>query len=301
MQFIGVLIPIFSIFAIGYIGIRFLRMDIKSISTLTIYLMSPVLAFRTFFENDLNMDYIYLGGFLLAVCLVSLLFCYLVGYFRGWDGSEKSGFILASVFMNNGNYGTPLVLLVFGEEGFHYAIILMVLQTLIMCTIGIYVAAKGGEAGENISISPLRNVIRVPIIYGAVLGIILNVSGIGINQQMMTAIDMVADATIPVIMIVLGMQLAMIKLNDLEFGKLSLSVLFRLIIAPIIAYLITLPMPIDEMVKDILILSAAMPTAANTTMYALQFGARPNFVSSATLITTILSLVTLPVLLFILV
>ncbi|MFC4402659.1 AEC family transporter [Gracilibacillus xinjiangensis] len=301
MQFIGVLIPIFSIFAIGYIGIKFLNVDIKSISTVTLYLMSPVLAFRTFFENDLNMDYIYLGGFLLVLCLLSLLFCYLVGYFRGWDESEKSGFILASVFMNNGNYGTPLVLLVFGEEGFHYAIILMVLQTLIMCTIGIYVAAKGGAAGNNIKISPLKDVIKVPIVYGAVLGIILNISGIVINEQMMTAIDMVADATIPIIMIVLGMQLAKIKLNDLEFGKLSLSVLFRLIIAPIIAYLITIPLPVEEMVKDILILTAAMPTAANTTMYALQFGARPNFVSSATLITTILSLITLPILLFILI
>ncbi|SER27965.1 hypothetical protein SAMN04487944_102198 [Gracilibacillus ureilyticus] len=301
MQFIGVLIPIFSIFAVGYIGMKFLRVDIKSISTVTLYLMSPVLAFRTFVENDLNMDYIYLGGFLLALCLLSLLFCYIVGYFRKWSESEKSGFILASVFMNNGNYGTPLVLLVFGEEGFHYAIILMVLQTLIMCTVGIYVAAKGGGSEEKVKISPLKDVIKVPIVYGAFLGVIINISGIKIDEQMMTAIDMVADATIPIIMIVLGMQLAMIKLNDLEIGKLSTSVIFRLILAPVIAYLITLPLPVDEMVKDILILTAAMPTAANTTMYALQFGARPNFVSSATLVTTILSIITLPILLIIIV
>ncbi|GAE92121.1 hypothetical protein JCM21714_1102 [Gracilibacillus boraciitolerans JCM 21714] len=214
----------------------------------------------------------------------------------------KVVFILASVFMNNGNYGAPLVLLVFGEEGFHYAIILMVLQTLIMCTIGIYFAAKGGgSSGQQVRISPLKDVIRVPIVYGAVLGIILNLLGIKIGGQMMTAVDMVSDATIPTIMIVLGMQLAKIKLSDLEFGRVSLAVVFRLLLAPIIAYFLTLPLPLDEMVKDILILTAAMPTAANTTMYALQFGSRPGYVSSVTLITTILSIVTLPILLILLV
>ncbi len=300
MEFIGVLIPIFSIFAIGYIGIKFLHVDIKPISTVTLYLMSPFLAFRTFYQNDLNMDYLYLGGFLLVLSILSLLFAYIIGYFRKWDQPVQSGFILASVFMNNGNYGAPLVLLVFGEEGFHYAIILMVLQTLIMCTVGIYFAAKGGSSGRRVRISPLRDVIRVPIIYGAILGIILNLIGVNINDQMMTAVDMVSDATIPIIMIVLGMQLAKIKLSDLEFGRVSLAVVFRLILAPVIAYFLTLPLPLDEMVKDILILTAAMPTAANTTMYALQFGSRPGYVSSVTLITTLLSIITLPLLLMIL-
>ncbi|UOQ50005.1 AEC family transporter [Gracilibacillus caseinilyticus] len=301
MEFIGVLIPIFSIFAIGYIGIKFLPIDIKSISTMTLYLMSPFLAFRTFYQNELNMDYIYLGAFLLVLCMISLLFSYLVGYIRKWDQQVKSGFVLSSVFMNNGNYGVPLILLVFGEEGFHYAIILMVLQTLIMCTIGIYFAAKGGADGRRIKISPLKDVVKVPIVYGAILGILLNLFHLPINDQMMTAIDMVADATIPTIMVVLGMQLAKIKLGDLEFGRVSLAVVFRLLLAPVIAYFLTLPLPVDEMVKDILIITAAMPTAANTTMYALQFGSRPGFVSSVTLITTLLSLITLPLLLTILV
>lgn len=238
--------------------------------------------------------------FLLVLCLISLLFCSVVGFIRKWDQPVTSGFILGSVFMNNGNYGAPLVLLVFGEKGFHYAIILMVLQTLIMCTIGIYFAAKGGADGRKFRISPLKDVIKVPIIYGAIFGIILNLSGLPLNSQTMTALDMVADATIPTIMIVLGMQLANIKLSEFEFGRVSLAVLFKLVLAPVLAYFLTLPLPLDDMVKQILILTAAMPTAANTTMYALQFGARPGFVSSVTLITTLLSIVTLPILLIML-
>jgi predicted permease len=96
-------------------------------------------------------------------------------------------------------------------------------------------------------------------------------------------------------MIVLGMQLAKISIKNLAKEKISLSLMIKLAISPVIAYLLTLFFSIDGMVKQIMIIMAAMPTAANTTMYALQFDTEPEFVSSATLISTSLSLATLPI------
>lgn len=295
MVFFTVLLPIFGVFAIGFIGKKVWRIDVKPISTMAIYLLSPFLAFRTFYENPINMDYIYLFIYLLALCLISILICYVIGFFKKWSRQQISSFILASSFMNNGNYGTPLVLLVFGETGFHYAIILMVLQQLIMCTIGIYVAAQGSPLEEQHS--PLKEVLKVPIVYGALIGMIANMTGFQFQKEVITVVDMVADAAIPTIMIVLGMQLATISLKKLEVGKLSVALILRLAIAPIMAFLITLLLPVDEMIKQIMILMAAMPTAANTTMYAVQFNARPMFVSSATLTSTLLSVITLPIVL----
>ncbi|QDP41830.1 AEC family transporter [Radiobacillus deserti] len=295
MDFITVLIPIFGIFAIGYIGRKLWKIEIKPISTMAIYLMSPFLAFRTFYQNDLNMDFLYLGLFLLLLCLTLIMAGVLIGYVAKWDVRNTCGFILASTFMNNGNYGVPLVLLVFGEEGLHYAVILMIIQQLIMCTIGIYIAAKGGKG----SVSPLKEVVKVPIIYGALLGIVFQFLHVNIGNQVMTAVDMVASATIPTIMIVLGMQLATISLKKLEPVKLSLALILKLVIAPVIAYCFTLFLPVNELIKDILILMVAMPTAANTTMYALQFHTKPDFVSSSTLTSTLLSLISLPVILLI--
>ncbi|MDC3416912.1 AEC family transporter [Aquibacillus salsiterrae] len=300
MNFITVLIPIFGIFAIGYIGKKALHIEVKPISTMALYLMSPVLAFRTFYQNSLNMEYVYLGAFLLLLCAGSIALCYIVSRLTHWDISERSGLILASSFMNNGNYGTPLVLLVFGEVGFHYAVILMVLQQLIMCTVGIFVAAQGSTGEHNQKVNPLKEVVKFPVVYGALLGVIFNLVQVNLSSDIMTAVNMVSDATIPTVMIVLGMQLASIQLGKLETGKLSSALAIRLVIAPVMAYVITLFLPVDDMLKDILILMAAMPTAANTTMYALQFNVKPAFVSSATLISTISSIVTLPLLIAIL-
>ncbi|WP_138420351.1 AEC family transporter [Aquibacillus sediminis] len=296
MNFFEVLIPIFGVFLIGYLGVKLLKVEVKPIATMALYLMSPFLAFQTFYQHAINLDYVYLGIYLLLLCIISLAVCYVIAYFNKWDRSNTSGFMLATSFMNNGNYGAPLILLVFGETGFQYAVILMVLQQLIMCTIGIYIAAKGSET-KGIKVSPLKEVVKVPIVYGAILGIVFNLFQWNINEQWMVGINMVADATIPTVMIILGMQLASISVKKLEVGKLSIALVIRLAIAPVVTYFVTLPLPLDEMVKDIMVVIAAMPTAANTTMYALQFNAKPSFVSSATLTSTLLSVITLPIIL----
>ncbi|CQR46020.1 Membrane transport protein [Paraliobacillus sp. PM-2] len=295
MGFLTVLLPIFTVFTIGYIGKKLWNIDVKPIATMAIYLLSPFLAFQTFYQNPINLDYFYMFVYLAMLCIICIFICYIIGFIKRWSKKQLSGFILASSFMNNGNYGAPLVLLVFGETGFHYAVILMVLQQLIMCTIGIYIAAQGSQTEQ--AHSPLKEVIKVPIVYGALAGIIVNGIGVSLPEGIATVVNMVADAAIPTVMIVLGMQLATISLKKIEFGNLSIALVLRLAIAPIIAFVITLFLPIDEMVKQIMILTAAMPTAANTTMYAVKFNARPMFVSSATLTSTLLSIITLPIVL----
>jgi predicted permease len=294
VDFFLILIPIFGIFALGFIGQKKIGFDTKTISTMALYLMSPVLVFRTFYTTKFELTYLYMTLYTFALCFSLIIVVYLIAFIRKYSMKETCGMILASSFMNNGNYGTPVVLLLFGAAGLDYAIVLMVIQQLVMCTVGVYYAAKGSPEGDGIR-SAIRAVQRMPMVYGAIFGSILQVMNISLGNSILQAVDMVADAAIPTVMIVLGMQLAKISVKKLEREKVSLSLITKLAISPAIAYFFTLFLPVDEMVKQIMIIMAAMPTAANTTMYALQFNTEPEFVSSATLISTSLSLATLPV------
>ncbi|HWO98903.1 MAG TPA: AEC family transporter [Bacillus sp. (in: firmicutes)] len=294
MEFFQVLLPIFGIFALGFIGQKKIGFETKTISTMALYLMSPVLVFRTFYTTEFDKNYLYMAFYTFALCFVIIMIVYLIAFVRKYSTVETCGMILASAFMNNGNYGTPVVLLLFGAAGLHYAIVLMVIQSLVMCTVGVYYAAKGSPDGDGVR-SAIRAVQRMPIVYGALLGVVFQLFHIPLGGSVQQAVDLVADAAIPTIMIVLGMQLAKISIGNLAKDKISLSLLLRLAVSPIIAYVLTLFLPVDDMMKQIMIIMAAMPTAANTTMYALQFNTEPDFVSSATLISTSLSLATLPV------
>ena len=299
MEFLLVLLPVFGVFAIGFVGQKLLGFDIQNLSTMSLYLMSPFLAFDTFYENKLTMDYLYMSVFALGLCTALILLVYLISRIHGYSNQERCALILSSAFMNNGNYGTPVVLLVYGTAGLDTAVVLMVIQQLGMSTIGIYYAAKGSPEADGFK-TVMSRVTRMPVAYGALLGIAFQLSHISIPEQFMTAIKLVGDAAIPTIMIILGMQLAAISFKHFEYRKISYSLLLKLFISPLIALGFSLILPVDNLVKQIMILSAAMPTAANTTLMAVQFETKPEIVSSATFISTMLSMATLPVVLWLL-
>jgi malate permease and related proteins len=132
-----------------------------------------------------------------------------------------------------------------------------------------------------------------------VLALLFNVFAIDIPNPFMLTIDMIAEATVPTVMLILGMQLALIKWGDFDWPNLSFGFITRLFISPLLAFGILLFLPVDPLLAKVLIVSAAMPSAATIVMYAVQFQSEPRLVSSITLMTTIGSVVTITALLII--
>lgn len=294
--FIEVVFPILLIFAVGYVIQRWRRMDLKSISTFAIYILTPALVFRTFYTMELNDQYILmtLYAFLLLFILIAINKLY--AKIRKYPQEIESGLILGTAFMNAGNYGVPVILFAFGEAGFVYAVTFMALQSIIMNFFGVYYAARG-TSGVRMAIVA---VLRMPLTYAIILAIALNGLNLSIPDNLFSAIDLVAYATIPVVMLILGMQLAELNLGKLDFDKITYAVLVRMFLSPAITFVLVSLLPMDPLLQKVLIIASAMPSAVNTTMYALQFNAEPQLVSSITIVTTLISVVTISVLLMLL-
>lgn len=302
LTFFWILLPIFSIFIVGFIAQKVLHFDIPNLSKMSLYVLSPFLAFKTFYSYPISLNYLYYVGYVFALCLLLVLLISLISRLLSFDEKTRCGMILGSCFMNNGNYGTPVILAFFGSVGFDIAIIMLVLQQVVMNTIGTYYAAKGSSkeiVGSSVKFA-LARVVRMPTVHGALLGILLQLLHVPLSESLYNSISMVGDASIVVIMIILGMQLANIRLTNIEYGKLSINLVMKMVISPLIAFVLVQWMPIDLVYKQILIVLAAMPAAANTTLLAVHFETKPELVSSATFMSTIVSLVTLPMVLLLL-
>lgn len=297
MELFFIILPVLIIFGIGFIGQKLIGFDIKSISTAALYLMSPFLAFRTFYTNPLNMDYVYIIAFCLILTVVLFAVVWVTGKLMGATMPQMSAMILGGVFMNSGNYGAPVVLFAFGAVGFDYAVVMMVFQSLLMNTIGIFFASLGGEEKATLQQS-FQRVIRMPLIYAAFLGVLMQLIRFDLPTPLMEGISMVADASIPTVMLVLGMQLAAIQRKRVAYRYVSAVTIIRMVASPVLATIILLFMPVNDLLRSVLILQTAMPAAANTTMFALQFGTEPDLVSFTTFITTIISIITIPIVLF---
>ncbi|WP_338752167.1 AEC family transporter [Bacillus sp. FJAT-52991] len=297
MDLLMIVLPAFLIFFTGFVGQKLIGFEIRSISMMALYIMSPFLAFRTFYTNELTMEYVYIISFCLLLCFVLITIVFLTGMMMKASRQKMAAMILGGAFMNSGNYGAPVVLFAFGAVGFDYAVIMMVFQSLLMNTIGLFFASLGGKQKMTLKESLLR-VLRMPVIYGTFLGLAFQLLSIDLPTPFMDAISLVANASIPTIMLVLGMQLAVIEKKRVTYRFVSAVTIIRLIVSPVVALVITSFLPMNDLLKDVLILQAAMPAAANTTMAAIQFGTEPDLVSFNTLVTTLLSIVTIPATLF---
>ncbi|WP_273853502.1 AEC family transporter [Guptibacillus spartinae] len=291
--FIQVVLPVLLVFGAGYLLQKLAKLDLKSVSTVALYIMLPCLVFKTFYNADLNGEYVMMLLFS-ALLLVSILVINkVVAKVKGYDPSMESGLILSTAFMNSGNYGAPIILFAFGEAGFVYSVSFLVLQAIIMNFFGVYYAARG-KAGLRMAIV---SVLKMPPTYAVLAALIMNLGSIKMPGNLMSSVELLANASIPMVMVVLGMQLAGISIKNMDWSKVSYASIVRLIASPAIAFVLTLFLPMSDLMASVLVVSAAMPSAATTTIYAVQFDSKPELVSSITLMTTLLSVITIPILL----
>lgn len=293
MDLLLIVLPAFLIFGTGFIGQKLLKLDIKSISKTSLYLMLPFLTFDTFYSNELNIEYFYM--FLFTVILVSLLvvITIITGKFMKADKAQISAMLLGTVFPNSGNYGAPVALFAFGVVGFDYAVILMVIHAFLINTIGIFIASFGSGKSATIK-NAFMSVLKMPVLYGFLVGILLQLIHLELPPTILEGISLVGSASIPTVMLILGMQLAEIKSTKFELKYVNTVTVIRMLVSPLIAIVLVSFMPVNGMIHNVFILLAAMPIAANTTMLAVQFDVKPNLISFTTLVTTLISLLTIP-------
>ena len=282
-----------AVFASGFILQRIRVLDVRSLSAVSLYILSPCLVFVSLYEATFSSDYliilIYMFG--LFYCMVGLNKL-LARLFR-WEQKIESASILATGFMNSGNYGLPVVLFSIGNEAVPYAIFIMVIQSLQNNFFGIYYASRSTSGMKR----ALKNVMKMPTTYAAILAFILHSLQITVPESIFSTLSMVGDAAIPVMMIMLGMQLGSMTGLKLNWQVVLSGVTLKMIVAPLIAFIFVSVIDVDPVIASVLIIISAMPTAATTTMYAIEFDTEPELVSSITFLATILSVVSVSVLL----
>lgn len=291
--FLNVIIPIMAVFASGYILQRIRLLDVKSVSAVCLYILSPALVFITLYDADFNSGFLIILIYMFVLFYIMVFLNKILAKIFKWGPNTESASILASGFMNSGNYGLPVVLFSVGNAAVPYAIFIMVVQALQNNFFGVYYASRS-TSGMKYAV---KNVLKMPTTYAAVLAFVFQSFSITVPESVHSTFTMVGEAAIPVMMVMLGMQLGSITGLNLNWQVVISSVTLKMVIAPLIAFLFVLTFNVDPLIGTVLIIISAMPTAATTTMYAIEFDTEPELVSSITFISTLISIVTLTILL----
>jgi len=191
------------------------------------------------------------------------------------------------MFGNTGYLGFPVALFAFGVLGLSYAAIYSAIETVILMTLGIYIAHSKND---------LKEMFRIPLIYAIVVALFFNIVNYKLPSVLLIPVDMVGQSTIPLALLVLGYRLTKIKVKHVK--KAFLAVIVKMIGGFILALSIVKIFSLTGVMKNILILEAAMPSAVLTMVICYKYRRNADLVASIVFIGTLLSMVTIPLVLW---
>ncbi|SDM18930.1 hypothetical protein SAMN05660860_02045 [Geoalkalibacter ferrihydriticus] len=296
MLFVQVVLPVFLIVFSGFVLEKSSRLDFRTLTITSLYLLAPALVFSALMKRDFDLS---LAGdlFLFMVLYTAILYALSRGLaaLLGFDDESRGALLLTTVMMNVGNFGLPLTYFAFGEAALEISVLTFVLFNIPLGTLAI-VIAQGSRSSLP---TALGNMAKIPIFHAVILAFFFKWLGWHPPEFILRPLDLLGQAAIPLMLVMLGMQLARTQWQS-RVGFFSLATAVRLGVAPILAWGLTAVLGIEGLTRAVLILQTSTPSAVLPLLYALRFGGRPDLVAGTILTTTLISAVTLTILLYLL-
>jgi predicted permease len=204
------------------------------------------------------------------------------------DRRTLAGLIVVTMFGNGGNYGLSLTLFAFGEAALSRAVVYYLSSTVLVYTLGVAIASSGHASARQAVVG----VFKVPAAYGMLLAGALNLFGWELPTGLARPVSIMSQAAIPVMLIVLGLQLAQARRPD-RIGLVTAASVFQLLAGPVIGLAFAAWLGLSGPARQAAVVEAAMPTAVITTIIAVEYNIDPVFVTGVVLVTTLLSPLTI--------
>lgn len=202
----------------------------------------------------------------------------------------------ANVFINTGYVGFPILYSIYGAEGVVYGSIFNMLFVILLWTYGLALF-RGSIAGNTLKLE-LKNIILNPSIIAVCLGILIMILNIQLPSALLLSIRAIGSITGPLSMIIIGVILSNVKIKQyLGDWTIYYGITTKLIIIPILIYSISFLLGPPSKPLNTVILMSAMPASTMTSILAESFEKEKEYAAVFVSITTLLSLITVPILL----
>ena len=285
------LIMLFGFILVGYVANKTKILDDISnqkISKFLINITIPATIINSSIgqasENNSNV----LIVFLVAVCFYILI--PIMSRFISKLLKQEPTFELMLTYSNLGFMGIPIVEAIYGKDIVFYVTIFMMIFNISIFSMGILTLSKN-KTEKNFSMKQFLN----PGIISAIIAIIIYGFKIQIQNDISNIIANVGSITTPLAMIIIGSTLGEIQLQTaFSDMKMYIFVGLKLIGYPILIYVILRMLRMDEQIIGVVVILTSLPTAGNVSMVCSEYGGDMNMVTKGICISTLFSVITIP-------
>ena len=295
MQNLEVMVVLFIIVILGYVACKLGYMGDKfdkKLSSIVVDITCPLLVLSSVMGDELPDRTLILP--LLGVGFLTYILLLVFGFWvprlitKNHDDQGMIGFAL--MFANVGFIGYPIVSSIFGPHAVFYAALLNMPNTFFIFTAGVMLI-KGEYSLKQFN----PKVLVSPAMLGAFLAAIIVALGIHTPDIIARPVTMVGNITVPAALMIIGSSMAKLPIREIIGSpKVYITALLRLTIVPLSIYFLFKACGVSDLVNNINTVIIAMPVASFGTMFCLKYGRNPSLITETTFITTLGSIITIP-------
>ena len=282
---LAVVLPVVITVAVGFLWTRYgYPLNSKELTALIADVATPCLIIATFQTSQLSFEaFAAMAG---ATAAAIVLFAAVGALALRAAGLRIRTFLPSIAFPNAGNLGLPLSLYAFGTEGLGYAIAFFSISSVANYTLGQMIAA--GKANW-------RGLFRLPILYAVAIGIALSFWRIELPGWAGTTIALIGNVTVPLMLLMLGSSLSRLKVASV--GRALFVSVLRIGLGGATGVGVAAAFGLTGSLRAVLILQCANPVAVYNYLFAQRWNNEPEEVAGVVVLSTLLSLLTIPLVL----
>lgn len=293
------LVMIFLLLVVGFVARKWNVVDDPFVDKLSSFLVNIVVPF--FLISSLQMTYdfdLLKRGIVVFLCCIFMHFIgFLIGLLSSklfrFKRSKMAAWIFSCMFANVGFMGIPVIAVVLGGDSVFFCAFACFAFNVLVYTVGVIIFCLFSDHTE-VKL-PLRKIFLAPANIGILIGLLLFVSNIKLPGFLGGTISMVGNMVSPLAMIYIGAVLSRMSIIEAFRDKWAyLLSVFRLILLPLLGYVLLKPFISDRLVLGVVILGLATPVGALGAILAGEYNGDTELISKYILVTTLLSIFTMP-------
>ena len=281
-QLAGILLPVFSLGAVGYLWRRLdFPFEREFVTRLIMNVAGPCLIVDSLSRLTMPMDeFLRMVAGAMAMFIATVVCAW--GMLRIGGLSIRS-YLPALSIGNTGNMGLPLCLFAFGQEGLGLAVAVFVTNSVGQFTLTPILQSRS---------SVLRTLVTTPVVYGAAIGTVVLSFDVQLAGWIATTIGLLGNLMIPLMLLALGHTLGGLRAKRLGFAVRWGTL--RLLLGFLVALGVSELFGLQGIAKGVLILQGAMPAAMFNYLFAVRYAREPDDVAGIVLVSTFLGALLLP-------
>ena len=285
LELLSVVAPVLVVALVGLVWARSgTRFDEDSISRLVLNVGIPCLVFRTLTSLDVPpAELARMAG--LAAGVMSM---FAIGGFAVLKVMNLPAhtYLGPLIFANSGNIGLPICLFAFGDAGLALGMAYFAVSSTCHVVLG------GPLFAGRFSLRPF---FRSPLTWAVIVTVGVVASGVTVPTWITRTTTLLGDIAIPLMLLTLGVSLS--KMHPESLGRSAILSLVRLGLGVSASLLLTTLLGVEGLPRKVLVLQASMPVGVLNYLFAQRYARTPEQVASLVLLSTLLSVVSIPALL----